>query len=441
MIPIDTDVAVIGGGPAGIAAALSAARRDLAVTLVEPGRIGGPPTMLAWRVLERTVDRHLGRSVADVPARDAVWAEARAELSRLAAARQERLELRLADAGVDVVRGRARFASAGQLDVDGGPDVRFERAVVATGSSPDQLTGDPPDGRRLVTPDTLFERAELPAQVMVVGGGAAAAELVDSLSRVGGIEVHWVMDELGILPRFERELAEALGDVLLGRGVLLVHDKPVRGLTVSERRAQVVLDGGKTYDAPLVVLCAGRRPSLEGLGLDAIGLANLDVDEHLRTPVEHIFAAGECTGRCPSASHAEAMGRLAGLAVSGAATAAWDASRIPLVVHSHPQLAQIGATPERLVGRDILLHTARAEESRAGLLFGVGESLDDKGFLRLACDSATGLVLGLSAAGPGAASAASAVAIALRLGATDETLADVHVDVLGPLDGLLGATR
>ncbi|MCA9610849.1 MAG: NAD(P)/FAD-dependent oxidoreductase, partial [Myxococcales bacterium] len=416
MIPIDTDVLVLGGGTAGIAAARAAARADEAVTLVEAGRVGGPRTLLAWRVLERTVDRHLARGPA---ARDAVWDEARAELTRLAALREERLGLRLADAGVDVVNGRGRFTSAHELEVEGGPTIRFDRAVLAVGATSHGLAGDRPDGRRLVTPDRLFEVERLPADVLVIGGGAAGAELVDALSRLKDVEVTWVMDEVGILPRFERELAEALGDVLLGRGVKLVHGKRVEAVTVEPHRAIARLEGGHGYEAPLVVACAGRRGVPPGLGLEALGLSSLEVDERVQTPVEHVWAAGESAGHCPSAAHAEAMGRLAGRAAAGEEIRPWDPSQIPLVVRSHPQLAQVGQTPEVLVGQPVVLHTARSEEALAGLLAGIGESADQKGFVRLACDSTTGRVLGLSAAGPSAANMASAAAIALRLGATD----------------------
>ncbi|MCB9594383.1 MAG: NAD(P)/FAD-dependent oxidoreductase [Sandaracinaceae bacterium] len=438
MIPIDTDLLVLGGGTAGIAAARAASRNGLAVTLVEADRVGGPRTLLSWRVLERTVDRHVARGEC---LRASVWAEARAELARLAELREERLALRLGDAGVDLVHGRARFTSPHELEVASGARVRFDRAVVAVGAGAIGFDGDAPDGRRYVTADGLFGLSALPDAVLVVGGGAAGAELVDSLSRVKDVEVTWLMDEVGILPRFERELADALGDVLLGRGVKLVHGKAVVGVTVEEHRAVAHLEGGHKYDGPLLVACAGRRAEPTELGLDALGIASLRVDDRLRTSAEHVWAAGESAGECPSAGHAEAMGRLAGRAAAGLEIRPWDPSQIPSVVRTHPQLAQVGLTPERLAGMEVILHTARAEESLAGLLEGVGESADKKGFLRLASDSETGRILGLSAAGPGAGSLASAAAIALRLGATDDAVADVFGDVPGALDGLFAVVR
>lgn len=435
--PLDVDVAVVGGGPAGIAAATAAATRGAAVALIEPGRIGGPTTMLGWRVLERTVDRHAARGAAR---REAVWPEVRAELERLAARWEERLALRLADGGVDVVRGVARFVSPVELAVEGGPRVRFERAVIACGGEPIPIDGDRPDGNAWVSPDQLFRRSALPSEVMVIGGGAAGAELVDSLSRINDVEVTWLMGELGILPDFERELAEALGDVLMERGVKLVHGKAVTSVGIDKAQGALArLEGGRTYNAPLCVVAVGRRPA--PLGLVAAGLGHLRVDERCRTSVGHLFAAGECTGRAPSSSAAEAMGRIAGLGAAGLDAPAYDPSAVPLVVRASPELAQVGITPERVGGRAVLFRTLRGEETIAGLLFGVAETNRDKGFLRLVCDSKSGVILGASAAGPGAAAMVSAVAIALRLGATDSSLADVFADVPGALDALVRAAR
>ncbi|MBX3271158.1 MAG: NAD(P)/FAD-dependent oxidoreductase [Sandaracinaceae bacterium] len=439
MSTIETDVVVVGGGTAGIAAARAATKGDVMVVLVEAARFGEPRALLGWRVLERTVGRHLARGEAK---RAPVWDEARAELARLAALREERLELRLADAGVEALRGRARFTSPRSLEVEGGAEVRFDHAVIAAGAGAAPLDGDAPDGRRLATPEQLLDLPALPPEVIVVGGGAAGAELVDALAQLADVEVTWIMDELGILPSFDRELAEALADVLLGRGVKLVHGKRVTHVTAEAHRAVVRLDGGHGYDGPLAVICAGRRaPPPSSLGLDALGLDALDVDERLATRLEHVFAAGEITGHCPSAAHAEAMGRLAGRAAAGREVRPWDPRQIPEIVRSHPQLAQVGMTPDLLAGREVVIYTARTEEALGGLLEGVGEGADRKGFVRLACDSSTGQVLGLSAAGPGAATMASSAAIALRLGATDEALADVFGDVPGALGALFAALR
>jgi dihydrolipoamide dehydrogenase len=440
--PIDVDVAVIGSGPGGVAAAIEAARAGMAVALIEAGRIGGRAAhgaMLPWRALERAVDAAPGD-------RAKAWATARADAERLGDRWEERLRLRLADAGVEVVAGRARFASERELAVEGGPGVRFDRAVIAAGAKAAGLPGDPPDGVRLLWPDQLPSLEAPPDELMVVGGGAAGAELVDSLSRLGGTKLTWVMDEVGILPRFERELAEAIGDVLMERGVKLVHGKAVASLAVTGSQVQAKLDGGRTYAAPVAVLCVGSRPALDGLELSAAGLSTdargaLRVDDHCRTDVAHLFAVGDCTLASENVAGAEAMGRCAGRAAADLEPEPWRPREVPRVVWTRPAAAQVGETPERVAGREVQFHTLRLEETVFGLLRGVGERDDAKGFVRLVSDSDTGRLLGASALGPAAPEIASAIALALRLGATDERVASAFAAVPGGLDALVRAIR
>jgi dihydrolipoamide dehydrogenase len=440
--PLDVDVAVIGGGPGGLAAAIEAASAGVAVALVEAGRVGGRAihgTMLPWRALERAVD-------AAGDDREAAWRRAWADAERRGARFEERLRLRLLDAGVERVEGRARFASPHELAVDGGPDVRFERAIVAAGGGAATLPGQAPDGRRLLRPEQLSNLAAPPDELMVIGGGAAGAELVDALSRLGGTKLTWVMDEVGILPRFERELAEAVGDVIMERGVKLVHGKAVAQVSVVDDQVHAELEGGRTYTAARAVICTGSRPALEGLDLPAAGLSTdgrgaLRVDELCRTAVAHLYAVGDCTLASENVAGAEAMGRCAGRAAADLEPVPWRPAEIPRVAWTRPVAAQVGQTPERVAGREVVFHTLRLEETVFGLLEDIGERDDAKGLVRLVSDSETGRILGASALGPAAAEVVGAVALALRLGATDDRLAEVFAAVPAGLDALTRAIR
>ena len=434
---LSTEVVVVGGGSAGIAAAVEAARAGVGVILVEGGRLGGRAihtTLLPSRCLERAID---------AGTKDA-WTAARAEAARLAVRWEARLALRLEDAGVELVRARGRFASKNTLALDDGGTLTFERAVLAAGAAPARLPGDGPDGARLLDPDALFSLDAPPSELLVVGGGAAGAEIVDALSRLGQTKLTWVMDELGLLPRFDRELAEALGDVIMERGVKLVHGKDVVSVKVDASRVSLTLEGGRSYEAPAAVVAIGSRPALHELGVDALELRPdvrgwLAIGEDGATTAPHIFAAGDCTGTSPSSAAAEAMGRAAGRAAAGLEPRpAWPT---PIVASTHPAIAQIGLTPERVAGKEVALHTLRFDETIFGLLEGIGEKDDAKGLVRLVCDSETGKILGATALGPGAAEIVSAVGLALRFGATDEELADVFAAVPGHLDVLTRAAR
>ncbi|MFK7991277.1 MAG: FAD-dependent oxidoreductase [Sandaracinaceae bacterium] len=429
---IDVDVAVIGAGPAGIAAAMEASRAGLAVAVVEAHRVGGAAawhTQLPWRSLERAADQK------------ASFASAVSRADALATRWEARQALRLGDAGCVRVEGHAVFSGPRAMRVTNGDqttEVSFDHAVIATGAEPVTLEGDEPDGETLFVPSQLMTRETLPDKMLVVGGGAAGAELCDALVRLGGVELTWLMDDYGLLPRFDRELAEAFGDVLMERGVKLVHGKAVKSVAVGDAGVTATLDGGHTYIAPVAVLALGTRPRLDGLRLERAQVppGPLAPDPQGRI-APTVFAVGTCTGRARSVAAAEAMGTVAGLAIAGDTEARFHADRIPMVARTRPLLAQVGQTPERVGGREVIFHTLRLESTIGGLLDGVGETEHDKGLLRVVCDSDTGEVLGGTAFGPGAEDTISAVALAMQLHATDEQLAELfgaspsHLGALG----------
>lgn len=432
---IDVDVAVIGGGPAGCAAARAVAREGAAVLLVEAASIGGraaSATTIPMRVLTRAADRG---------ARD--WAAIREEIAERARAWSERVALTLDDAGVQLVRGRARFSGPNALAIDGSRAVTFARAVIAAGARAAALPGAAPDGARVLSPDQLAGLEALPRELMVIGGGPAGAEIADALSRLGA-RVTWVMDELGILPSFDRELAEAVGDVLMGRGVKLVHGKKVLELAAGAAGVSAKLDGGRTYAAPLAVVAVGSEPCTADLALEAAGIsagARLVVDDACRTSVPHVFAAGEVTGRTQDVAGAEAMGRAAGRAAAGVAGPPFVPARVPQVAYTRPEVAQVGLSVEAAAGREVALYTLRLEEALFGHLARIGAAPEDKGFVRLVCDSESDRVLGASALGPGAADAIGAAALALELGATAADLARACAAVPSALEALARSAR
>ncbi|HEY8428744.1 MAG TPA: FAD-dependent oxidoreductase [Sandaracinaceae bacterium] len=434
MTTIDVDVAVIGGGPAGAAAAREAARAGAAVALVDADGAGGRAaraTALPLRAMSAAADRG---------AKD--WPALRAEVEERARAWTERARLGLDDAGVEVLEGRARFVSPNALALDDGRRIAFERAVIAAGARPAALPGAEPDGARLLVPDQLASLPALPAEAMVIGGGAAGAEIVDVLSRLG-TRVTWITDELGILPRFDRELARVLADVLAERGVKLVHGQRALELGVGAAGATAKLDGGRTYAAPVAIVAAGSTPSTSGLGLGALGLnegSRIAVDAFCRTEVPHVFAAGDVTGLSHDVASAEAMGRAAGRGAAGEPVA-FMAEHAPRVVHTRPEIAQVGLGAEALRGREVVLYTLRLEETLGGHLAHIGESPSKRGFVRLVCDSESDRLLGASALGPGAADAIGAVAIALTLGATSADLARASAAVPSALDAVIRSVR
>ncbi|GAB4207257.1 MAG: NAD(P)/FAD-dependent oxidoreductase [Sandaracinaceae bacterium] len=429
-----TDIVVIGAGPGGLAAAVEAARTGRRVMLVSEGPLGGRAThasLLPSKVLLHLAEQHRarkGRTLASPETVAHIVAEIEGTADHQAARARERLE----DSGVHVVTGLARFEGPSSMEVEreGKPPLRlsFARAIVATGSVPwfpPGFFGDAPgpDGETIFAPRFVRRLRSLPEEMLVVGAGVTGAEAVHAFSALG-VRVTWLIDDLGILPRFDRELASSLGDVLMERGVKIVHGKAVLSVTRdASQGALAKLDGGRTYAAPRAFVAVGRRPDVARLRPEAAGLAvdprtgGLTVDPVGRTSTPTIYAVGDAAGAPFTATKARAEAWVAARhatdqAVEPPVRAAWIEA-----VYTAPEIARVGVTPEEAMrrGKPFEIRSASFESGLRGVLEGCGVDPHARGLLKVVLsDDET--VEGAIAIGPRASDVLAPIATAIHLG-------------------------
>lgn len=439
------DVVVIGGGPAGLVAATEAARSGRSVLVVVEGPIGGRamnasllPSKLLLHLAALRVQRN-ERGLAS-PALVAELTEGTERTIRHQAARASE---RLADAGVTQKAGLARFTGPRTLVVthaDVEQEIEFERAIVATGSVPAFPPGffgeaPGPDGIDVFAPRFVRQLRSLPETMLVVGAGVTGAEAVSAFVDLG-VQVTWLVDDLGILPRFDRELASSLGDVLMERGVKIVHGKRVTSVTRSSspnaaraERVLAKLDGGRTYAAERAFVAIGRAPDATRLAPERAEIA-LDpktgaivVDPAGRTSNPHVFAAGDVTGAPFTATKASAE-------AWAAARHATDRPAQPPrreawieAVYSRPEVARVGSTPEECArrGQPFEVRVAAFESNLRGVLEGAGFDPHARGTLKVVLDGNERLI-GATAIGPRATEVLAPLATAIHLGAHADDL-------------------
>jgi pyruvate/2-oxoglutarate dehydrogenase complex dihydrolipoamide dehydrogenase (E3) component len=395
------DLAVIGAGAAGLSVAYGAARLGLLVALIERGAMGGE--CLNTGCVPSKALLQAARQGADWPAARARIAAAVAAIAPMdSQARYEGL-------GAVVLRGTARFTGPRRLEVDGRA-IEARRIVIATGSRPvvPEFCRDIPH----LTNETLWDLTELPAHLLILGGGAMGFEMADAFRSLGA-QVTLVGRTL---PAGDPALVEPVVAALRGRGVRFVE-----GRAVGARPGPVlVLASGAEISGSHLLLAAGRTADLSELNLAAAGIdfgpAGVRTDAGLRALGNRaVFAAGDCADPAGIGPRrlTHVAGSHAGIIIRRAVfrlPARLDRAPPVQAVFTAPELAQVG----RMDGR--VLRWPFAENDRA-----IAEN-ETAGEIRLVID-ARNRVIGAGIVGPGASEMIGLYALAVRLRLRLSTLA------------------
>src|SRR4051812_46521982 len=345
------DLAVVGGGTAGLVSAMGAAGLGARVALIERGRLGGDclntgcvPSKALLRSARAAADARrapaLGVRVAGIEVDFAAvmrrMRERRADIGPHDSAS------RLRAAGVDVYFGDARFTGPASIAVAGRTLV-FRRAVIATGSRPAVPAIPGLDRVPFLTSDTLFELREQPARMAIIGGGAAGCEMAQAFARLG-TAVTLLEPEARVLPREDADAAAIVARQLTADGVTIRAGAPVTSLPP---------------DAGHVLVAAGRDVNVEGLDLAAAGVAadahGVVVDDYLRTSNRRIFAAGDVCSSYKFTHAADAMARIVIRNALFFGRQRASALVIPWCTYTDPEVAHVGAYEDaaRRAGRAV----------------------------------------------------------------------------------------
>jgi pyruvate/2-oxoglutarate dehydrogenase complex dihydrolipoamide dehydrogenase (E3) component len=406
------DLVVLGGGTAGLTAAVGAASQGARTLLLERDRTGGDclwtgcvPSKALLAVAARAQAVRTGGSLGVHGGGVTVdFAAVMSHVKRAVAtiAPHDSPE-RLRREGVEVVRGTGTFTGPDRVEV-AGRSVRFRNAMIATGASP--LVPSIPGLREAepLTSDTLWDLIELPRRLVVLGGGPIGAELGQAFARLG-TRVTIVEMADGLLPREEPGAQELVAaalvadgvDVRVGTTAVRVHQDGGSARLVAERGGQEETIG---YDELLVAV--GRRPNVEAIGLEAAGV-DLDargavaVDARLRTSNPRIYAGGDVTMLLPFTHTASAHGATVVKNALFGLRRPVDHERIPWVTFTSPEVARVGlsvAEADDRFGARARIRTAHHEHLDRAV---TGGEID--GFATLVGDP-KGRIVGATVVGP-----------------------------------------
>ena len=431
------DIIVIGSGPGGYVCAIRAAQLGLRVACVERrATLGGtclnigciPSKALLHSSEEFEKANH---ALADhgvvVEGVKLDLARMRARMGEVVAANVKGIEFLFRKIKVAWLKGTGRIAAPGKVDVDG-TVYETKSIVIATGSDSTPLRGVEVDEKRIVTSTGALELDKVPEHLVVIGAGVIGLELGSVWRRLGArVTVVEFLDR--ILPGMDTEVATAARRVLAKQGLTFRLGAKVTSATAGDNGVVLTVEpvkGGPAEEiaADVVLLAIGRRPYVEGLGLDAAGVAldergRVRTDGHYATNVPGIYAIGDAIAGPMLAHKAEDEGvalaeRLAGK--SGHV----NYGVIPGVVYTWPEIASLGQTEEELKEAGVAYNVGTFPFTANGRARAMG---DTDGFVKLLADKTTDRLLGAHIIGPDAGTLIAELAVAMEFGASAEDVA------------------
>lgn len=428
-----TRLAVIGGGPGGEAAAVAAARAGAQVTLFEASELGGtclnrgcvPSKVLLEGVHRYVRVRSSPHYIDGTEGLRPRWPDLQKRCGEVVGHFRQSLERHLKQLGVICRQGHARLKGPGSLTLDGSSEVLFfDKIILALGSRP--WVPPPLDLHRTALWDTdgALGTPAIPSSLTVVGGGAVGCEMACLFHGLGA-RVSLVEKTGTLLPGDDVGVVRVLQNSFQSRGITLHLSQTVEKVESVSGQWGLTLSSGDRVTSEKVLVSVGRRPMLEGCGLEESGVrverGRVWVDEHLETSVPGVFAVGDVNGLSLLAHAASVQGEVAAANALGGSIL-YDGDFVPRALYTWPEVASVGwfqSTGE-----------ARGVKLKARRFFFKGSPRawadeDTEGFLQVLSEEATDRLRGVQIIGPHATELIHVAAVALKAGMTGEALRSV----------------
>ena len=426
-------IAVLGGGPGGYSAAFEAARGGAEVTLVEKDRLGGTclnrgciPTKTILRSAHIVSDtRHAaGYGLVATPATvdvDALRARKEGIVDELVG----QIEGSAKRLKVEVVLGDGKLVAPKVIEVaraDGSTvTVEADAIILATGSVPFLLPNIDHSLSRVWTSDEAIALEEIPAEVIIVGGGVIGLEFADAYANFGST-VHVVEFTPTVLPGNDKRVQREVQKALEALGVVFHLGVAADSVTQEGDRVIAALNDGSTLEADVVLSAPGRRPNGLGFGFPEAGIemdrAAVKVDEFYRTNVAGVYAIGDLIGGMMLAHVAEVEGEAAAknavAELSGdAPTHSVNLSMVPAAVYTEPGIGVVGSTRDGAKERGLDVVQVVMKFGGNGKALAEGHA---DGFVQIVAEMGTGRIVGAQIVGPNAAELIQEVSISMSAG-------------------------
>lgn len=435
---INTNIAIIGGGPAGYVAAIRASQLGANVVLIEENEIGGVclnrgciPTKTLLKssevayLVKKSKEFGTDSSLYNIN-----WNVALDRKNRVVKNLKVGLEHLLTSKNITIIKGKGVINNPDQASVTTETEefiINFEKLIISTGSKP-LLPGIPGiELNGVITSTGALELNEAPKSIVIIGAGVIGLEFASMLNSIGTrVTIIELQDK--ILPNEDDEIASELLKILKRQGIVFKLSSKVMEIKESDKSLTVVFEEkGKefTVSADKVLVAVGRKLNSEGEDIKKLGLATengaIVVNEAMETNIKNIYAAGDVIGGKLLAHLAFAEGKVAAENALGI-TSKVNYTAIPSCVYTNPEIASVGMNEEEALKQSIDVSIGRFNFRNNGRSLSHGER---DGFVKIVVDKKTNIIIGGQIIGANASEMISEITLAVTLKARAEVLADM----------------
>jgi dihydrolipoamide dehydrogenase len=432
---MDVDVAVLGGGPGGYTAAIRAAQLGAKVACIEKEpelggtclRVGCIPTK-AWvqtAFALKEAEEHFAKFGVNVSGASLDFGQSNAWKAGVVTQMTQGVASLFKANGVEWVKGVGTFTGPNTIRVEGGEDVNFKSAVVATGSFPLRPPIPGLESDLCVDSTGLLAQTEVPRRLVILGGGIIGAEFASIFNRFGSeVTIIELLDTL--IPQEDADAAKELAKAFGKRGIAMQLGKQCTRVEQHGNALTVWFGDGETVECDLMLVAVGRGPLVEGIGLDAAGVqfdprSGIGADEHRRTNVPHIYAVGDCAGYWQLAHTAFREGEVAAENACGH-EALVDNRAVPRPIYTDPEVAAVGLTEAQAreqYGDDVAVGSFPWVANARAVM-----QAETIGWVKSIHETKYGELLGVVMVGPHVTDLIEAGVVAIDAESTVETVAD-----------------
>jgi dihydrolipoamide dehydrogenase len=435
---MECDLVVLGSGPGGYPAAIRAAQLGASVVIVEQAEtVGGTclnvgciPTkaMVQSAHAYNDAQGHFAQLGVRLGNIDLDFEQVQSNRRGIVDGVVKGLAGLLKADGVQVVKGRGRFTGPNTMAVEGGEDIQFTSAVIATGSRPSAPPIPGVDHPRCIDSTGALELDAVPRRLLVLGGGVIGVEFASIYAQFGSAVT--VIEMLpNLIGNEDADAVAALQRAFRRRGISVELGARATGIEESDGDLSLTYETGegeaKQLAADVVLVATGRVANVEDLGLETAGVTaearRVPVDSHMRTNVPHIYAVGDVAANWQLAHTAFREGEVAAENALGHASEI-DYRSTPRCVYTDPEIASVGlseAQARELHGDQVVVGTMPYAAIARAAMYG-----DRSGFVKVIGEARYGELLGMVAVGTQATELIEAGVVAIEAEATLETVGD-----------------